>query len=62
MIVTGTVKQTLMMITRVDLNSEVLTAGSRTVEDDWNDWNELVMSLARAKLFRNRTCRVFKYV
>ena len=43
------------MMTKVDLNREGLDAGSRTDDDDWNDWKEFVMSLDKAKLFRNST-------
>lgn len=44
-----------MIITRVELKREGLAAGSRTVAEDWNDWNRLVMSLESAKLLRNKT-------
>ncbi len=44
-----------MMMTKVDLKSEGLVAGSRTVEDDWNDWNKPVISRDSAKLLRNNT-------
>jgi hypothetical protein len=46
---------TLMMIVRMDRNKSGLLAGSRTVEEDWNDWNSPVISRERAKLFRNST-------
>jgi hypothetical protein len=45
-----------MMMVRMDRNRSGLLAGSRTVEEDWKDWNKPVMSRERAKLFRNSTC------
>lgn len=47
--------RTLIMITSVDRNSDGFAVGSRTVEDDWNDWKRPVMSRDSAKLFRNKT-------
>lgn len=44
-----------MMITSVDWKRDGLAAGSRIVDDDWNDWNSPVMSLDNAKLFLKRT-------
>ena len=46
---------TLIMITRVDLNSVGFAEGSSTVEEDWKDWKRPVISRDRAKLFLNKT-------
>jgi hypothetical protein len=47
---------TLMMITSVERKRSGFVAGSRTVDEDWKDWNSPVMSRERAKLLRKRTC------
>ena len=47
--------RTLIMMTRRDLNSDGLAEGSRTMADDWKDWNKPLMSLENAKLLRKRT-------
>jgi hypothetical protein len=44
-----------MMIINVDLKSEGLAAGSRTVEEDWKDWKRPAISRDNAKLFRKST-------
>lgn len=44
-----------MMITKVDWNNEGFAEGSKTVELDWKDEKSPVISLLRAKLFRNNT-------
>jgi hypothetical protein len=43
------------MIVRIELKRSGLLAGSRTVEEDWKDWNSPVISRESAKLFRKRT-------
>jgi hypothetical protein len=42
-------------MTSVERKSVGLAFGSKTVEEDWNDWKSPVMSLDKAKLFRNKT-------
>lgn len=46
---------TLMIITRVDLNSVGFAVGSKTVEEDWKDWKRPVISRESAKLLRKST-------
>lgn len=46
----------MIIMTRVERKSVGLAAGSKTVDDDWNDWNKPAISLDRAKLLRKRTC------
>ena len=45
----------MIIMTRVERKSVGLAAGSKTVDDDWNDWNKPAISLDRAKLLRKRT-------
>jgi hypothetical protein len=42
-----------MIITNVDWNSDGFAAGSRTVDDDWNDWNRPVITIDNRQ--RNET-------
>ena len=44
-----------MIIISVDWNREGFVAGSRTVDEDWNDWNSPAISRDKAKLFLKRT-------
>lgn len=46
---------TLIIIISVDRNKVGLAAGSRTVEDDWNDWKRPAILRDIAKLFRKST-------
>jgi hypothetical protein len=46
---------TLIITTSVDWKSDGLDVGSNTDELDWKDWKRPVISLLKAKLFRNRT-------
>ena len=46
---------TLMIIISLDWNRVGFAAGSSTVDEDWNDWNNPAISRDRAKLFLKRT-------
>ena len=46
---------TLIIIISLDWNREGFAAGSSTVEEDWNDWNNPAISRDKAKLFLKRT-------
>jgi hypothetical protein len=44
-----------MMMNSLDRKRSGFFAGSKTVDEDWKDWNSPVMSRDRAKLLRNKT-------
>ena len=44
-----------MIIISLDWNRVGFAAGSSTVDEDWNDWNNPAISRDKAKLFLKRT-------
>ena len=51
---TSSIGVTLMIIISIDWNREGFAAGSSTVDEDWNDWNNPAISRDKAKLFLKR--------
>ena len=50
---------TLMIIISIDWNREGFAAGSSTVDEDWNDWNNPAISRDKAKLFLKRIWNIY---